>query len=260
MRVRVLPSALGGGVGQPLSTFVVNDRLALDAGAVGLYGRVDEQSKITDVVITHSHIDHVAGLPLLIDNVYDPSPGCVRVHATPPTLASLQADVFNGRLYPDMVAMSRRLPPFLELCELPLRRAVKIAGFNVTAIPVDHVVPTVALVVDDGAVAIGFVTDTAPTDEIWAAIRRNPRIRGVFLECSFPRSELQIARLAKHLNTDLFAAELTKVPARVPVYVIHIKPRFADVILRELIDLKDRRINVAVPGTTYVFRRPRARR
>ncbi|MBX7106658.1 MAG: 3',5'-cyclic-nucleotide phosphodiesterase [Gemmataceae bacterium] len=255
MRIRVLPSALGGGVGQPLSSFVVDDCLALDAGALGLYGRIDEQARITDIILTHSHIDHVAGLPVLVDNVYDPKPGCVRVYGTEATLTSLQEDIFNGRLYPDMIAMSKRLPPFLELRELPVRKPVKIAGYTVTAIPVNHVVPTVALIVDDGSVAVALVTDTAPTDEIWEVVGRHPRIRGIFLECSFPREHLGVAKAAMHLNSDLFAAELTKLPPRVPVYVIHIKPRFADQIIHELIELRDKRINVAVPGMTYTFRK-----
>jgi len=253
MQVHVLPSALGGGVGQPLSTYVVDEQLALDAGALGLYGRIEEQSKITDVVLTHSHIDHVAGLPVLVDNVYDPKPGCVKVHATKETLFSLQEDVFNGRVYPDMIAMSKRLPPFLELHELPLRQTIAIADFQLTAIPVNHVVPTVALVVDNGSDAFAFVTDTGPTDEIWQVVRDHPRIRGVFLECSFPRSELAVAKAAMHLNTDLFAGELKKLPANVPVYVIHIKPRFADEIIAELIALHDKRVRVAMPGMIYEF-------
>lgn len=258
MRIRVLPSALGGGVGQPLSTYVVEDRLAIDAGALGLYGRIDEQTKITDIVLTHSHIDHVAGLPLLVDNVYDPNPECVRVFGLEDTLRSLQEDVFNGRLYPDMIAMSKRMAPFLELRELAVRKKLKIAGLSVTAIPVNHVVPTVAVVVDDGAVAVAFVTDTGPTDEIWDAIGENPRIRGIFVECSFPRAELAVAQASKHLNTDLLAGELTKSPAKVPIYIVHIKPRFADQIIQELIALKDKRINVAVPGMTYTFRKKRS--
>src|SRR6266480_496998 len=99
MDVLMLPSALGGGTGHPLSSYLINGRLAVDAGAIGLHGTVSAQAKITDVVLTHSHLDHVGGLPILVDNIYEMTPACVTVHATKPVLDCLQQDVFNNRLY-----------------------------------------------------------------------------------------------------------------------------------------------------------------
>src|SRR3954452_4857243 len=98
MKVVLLPSMLGRARGQSLAGMVIDDRLAVDAGPLGMVGPIKKQMLITDVLLTHSHIDHVAGLPILVDNVYEPDPRCVTVHAGAETLTSLREDVFNDRL------------------------------------------------------------------------------------------------------------------------------------------------------------------
>lgn len=253
MELVMLPSTTGSGKGQPLSTYVINDRLAVDAGALGLYGTLEQQVRITDVVLTHSHLDHVAGLALLVDNVYDPAPGCVTVHGTEPVLDSLQRDIFNGRVYPDMIAMSKKMAPFLETREFHPRKEFEVAGCKVLGIPVHHVVPTVAFIIDDGTAAVAIVTDTEPTTEIWEVIAKNPRVQAVFLECSFPNNQVGVAKAAKHLTPAMFAEELKKIPSHLPVIAVHLKPRFYDDLVRELAALGEKRVSVAESGKVYRF-------
>jgi cAMP phosphodiesterase len=253
MEIMMLPSTTGSGKGQPLSTYVINDRLAVDAGALGLYGTLEEQVRITDIVITHSHLDHVAGLALLVDNVYDPAPGCVTVHGCAPVLDSLQRDIFNGRVYPDMIAMSKKMSPFLKVSEFQPRQTFTVAGCQITGIPVNHVVPTVAFIIDDGTAAIAIVTDTAPTEEIWHAVAANPRIQAVFLECAFPNSQAAVAQAAMHLTPRLFAEELRKIPPQLPVIAVHLKPRFYDELVRELTALGSARLSIGESGRIYRF-------
>src|SRR5437870_7154939 len=111
---------------------------------------------------------------------------------------------------------------------------VEVDGLRVTAVPVDHVVPTYAYLIDDGADAIAFVTDTAPTQAIWDAVHDLPHLRAVFLELTFPDDQAWLAHVSKHLTPALFAAELRKLPAGVPVYVIHVKARYHPQVVREL--------------------------
>jgi ribonuclease BN (tRNA processing enzyme) len=260
MDVRVLPSASGGGKGQPLSTYLINGRLAVDAGAVGLFGPPSAQAAVADVVLTHSHLDHVAGLPILVDNVYEPAPGCVQVYGSRETLDCLRRDVFNNRLYPDMIGLSERLPPFLQLHELTAHRPVRLGDLTVTPVPVDHVVPCFGFIVEDPTAAIAIATDTRPTDELWTLARRNPKLAAVFLEASFPVAEAELAGISGHMTTAQFAAELDKLPPDVPVYPIHIKPRFYAEIVKELQALKLKRLVFPRAGATYQFKkRPRAK-
>ena len=72
---------------QYLTTFVVNDVLAIDAGCLGLYGEPDDQARIEHVFLTHSHADHVGTLPIFIENVFAGRDHPVAVHGHADTIA-----------------------------------------------------------------------------------------------------------------------------------------------------------------------------
>src|SRR5207249_4277362 len=189
-RVRVTPipsgPAAGAAARQFLTTYLVNDGLAIDAGALGLLHPVEAQARVRHVVVTHSHIDHVATLPVFLENIYSGAADAVTVHATAPVLASLRLDLFNDRVWPDFVALSRPEAPFVRLSLLEPGRPVVLDGLRVTPVPVRHVVPTVGLLIDDGTSAALFSSDTGPADALWDAANATPHLRAVFLEATFP--------------------------------------------------------------------------
>lgn len=256
MKVVVLPSMIGRGRGQALAGILIDGKLAIDAGPLGMIGSIKKQSEIRDVFLTHSHMDHVAGLPILIDNVYEPDDRCVTVRGSAETLMSLREDVFNGRVFPNMVKMSEQMPPFLKIEEIAPRHPIEVGKYTVRAVPVNHVVPTFAYVVEDGQAAIAVITDTAPTEEIWQALAHTPSLKAIFLECAFPNEKLDIARAAMHLTPALFLSETRKAPPGVPVYAIHLKPAFEKLIRLELRALKQKQIKIARAGRTYRFPKP----
>ena len=59
MDIQFLPSCFGDPQLQMATTYVVNGRRAIDAGCLGL-ADMDLQKQVTDVVLTHVHLDHVA--------------------------------------------------------------------------------------------------------------------------------------------------------------------------------------------------------
>src|SRR5437660_107692 len=65
MKIRVLGAYGAEGLGQRPTSFLVNDRILIDAGTVGGALTLPEQSQIEHALITHSHLDHVAGLAFL---------------------------------------------------------------------------------------------------------------------------------------------------------------------------------------------------
>ena len=235
MNVRILSA--GPLPGHPLTGFVIDDTLAVDAGPLGHALSVDEQTTITDVLLTHAHIDHVAGLPIFLDNVYQACPGCPTVHALPYTLDVLQRDLFNGRLMPDFIGMSRTLPPFVRTSVVQPNVPFRVGKYTITAVPLDHTIPTVGYVIDDGTDAVAVVTDTAPVPGVLERIAKMPRLTAVFLECSFPRRMAELAAVSRHLTTDQFADAAHSFPPGVSVRPIHIKPRYFDEIAAELKEL-----------------------
>jgi ribonuclease BN (tRNA processing enzyme) len=248
MKVMLLPSALGAGPLQYLTTLLVNDAVAIDAGCLGLFGTPDDQARIGHVFLTHAHMDHVGSLPIFLENVSDDSSNCPVIHASQAVLDVIHTDVLNDRLFPDFVRLSLDGPPLVRLEPLVPGEPVHVAGLTVTAAEVDHVVPAVAYLIDDGKSAIAFVTDTAPTQAIWDLANRCPRLKAVFLEVTFPEDETWLADVAKHLTPKLFAGEVRKLKAGITVYAIHLKARCREKLLAEVAALELPQVKMLDPG------------
>lgn len=253
MRIELLPSSFPETEIQYLVSFVVNDTVAIDAGSLGLLADLGRQQAIRHVFITHEHLDHIASLPLFLDNVYSAGPDCVELLAAPDVLEFIHGDIFNGRVWPDFFNLAGPDRPFLRTTVLEPMVPVERAGLVVTPVPVSHAVGTLGLVVDDGRCAVAFPSDTGPTRRIWDHVAGLPHLKAVFLEASFPSTHSELARISGHLCTRTFAAEAAKVPAGVRTIVVHRKPRFAAQIARELDELGLDRVELVRPGRVYEF-------
>ena len=253
LRVLQLPSCVGSDAPfQYLSTFLINDCVAIDAGSLGFWGDVQQQSRVRHVFLTHAHLDHLASLPVFLENVFTDGTDPVSVYGPNEVLHVLQTDIFNDRVFPDFVRLSRTYKPFLKLRPLDSGATVAVAGLRVTMIPVDHVVPTAAYLIGDDISTIAIVTDTAPTTAIWAELRQTTNLKAVFLEATFPRSMAWLANLSKHLSTDTFAQEVRQVPPGVPMYAIHLKAKYHAQIVAELAEVAPA-VWVCAPGRVYEF-------
>lgn len=256
VKITLVPSALGvegKDRYQFLSTYLVNDAVAVDAGAVGLFRDPQDQARVKHIFLTHAHIDHLASLPLFLENAYEAGSDCVTVYGSPAVLQALQSDIFNDRVWPDMIAISRREGPFLQLSPLQAGRPVEVAGLRVTPVPVNHVVPTFGFVVEDGGAAVVIPSDTGPTEQIWQAANRLPHLKAVLLEATFPNHMAKLADLAQHLTPALFAGEIRKLTRPARVVAVHIKPRFYDEVVRELRALNLPNLEIAQYDRPYEF-------
>ena len=107
MQVRIL--GCSGTIAKGATTsFLLGERVLVDAGTGVGQLTLEEMQRIDHVFLTHSHLDHIAALPLMLDAVGEPPPAA-GVHALPQTLAALHAHVFNDVIWPDFRAF-RRLP------------------------------------------------------------------------------------------------------------------------------------------------------
>src|SRR4051794_19718109 len=154
---------------QYLISYLFNDTLAIDAGSLGIHGSPRKQAAVKHVLISHTHIDHTATLPIFVENAYEGRSDCVTIHGSDAVLRSLRRDIFNDRTWPDFVAMSqeRARAPFLRLEPLEPGRPVELEGLTITPIPVNHVIPTLGFLVDDGRSAVLIASDTGPTELLW---------------------------------------------------------------------------------------------
>ena len=81
MRIELVPSSLPFSELQFLVSFIVNDVIAMDGGSIGFLSDLRRQQKLKHVFITHEHLDHIASLPIFLENVYEPGMDCVEVLA-----------------------------------------------------------------------------------------------------------------------------------------------------------------------------------
>lgn len=250
--VTVLSSSVEGAAHQFAASYVVNGSLVIDAGSIGFAG-LDRQKAVRSVLISHAHLDHVASLPIFIDNVYQPGPHCPTVYASQHVVDNLMAHFFNDVVWPDMIRLSGEESPFLRFVVLEDGKPVDIDGMTVTPIALNHVIPTFGFIVDDGETAVAFISDTAQTETIWEYVRNTPRVKAVILEAAFPNSMRWLAEKAKHLTPSLFLEEYSKAGRSIPVVAVHIKPAFYSAVVSELKDLNLDTLTISQPNQTYSF-------
>lgn len=253
MKVRMLASAAGGGRLEYLTTFIIDDVVAIDAGSLGFWSSPATQAGVGHVFLSHTHADHVCSLPMFVTNTAALRPQPAVIHGTAGVLDSLARDMFNGRVWPDFLDLSARGTPLLSLEESVAGTACDIGKLRVTPLAVDHSVPTVSHIVDDGRSAIVISTDSGPTGGLWKAAARLPRLKAIFLGTSFPDEERELAAVAGHLTPALVALELSKMPPGVPVYAAHIKPGHRQRVVRQLRALKRRNLYLADSSRDYGF-------
>ena len=254
MNVKFVDSAVGHrAVQQYAFSLLVNDRVAFDAGSIGWMSPLISQRRIQHVFLSHSHMDHIASLPVFLDNVYEPTPDCPAIYASRDVLACLERHIFNDVVWPDFVRLSSEETPFLRLHILEDFVPVRAAGLQVTPVPLVHLVPMMGFIIDDGEAAIGLVSDTLPSDAIWQQLNATANLKAVFLEASFPNSMQSLADKAYHLTPNTFQSELRKLDKHVPILAIHLKPAFRDTIVREIAAFGLPNVQIAVPGESYGF-------
>ena len=254
MKVRLLGSSMTNPAGhQYVSSFIINQSVAIDAGSLGFHGTPQEQETIRHIFLTHSHCDHTASLPIFVENVWTPSAECPQVYGSPETLESVQRHIFNDVVWPDFVALSKRMPPFLKLRPLQPEVQVEVDGLRILPVPVDHLVPTFGYIIADDRSAVIIAGDTGPTGRLWEVAHQTAGLRAVFLEACFPNSLKLLAEASCHLTPEMFGREVGKMPSWVKVVAMHIKVRYRDDVIRELNALGLPSLEIGVCEKEYEF-------
>lgn len=259
VKIRQLGSAVGGGeVRQHLTTFIIDDAVAIDAGALGLLSPVAQQKSIKHVLLSHSHIDHLATLPMFLDNVFAPGTECPAVYAGGDVWDALRRDVFNERLWPDLARIGSEEVRFFTETELHSETPIRIGGLTITPVAVNHTVPTLGFLIEDATTAVVIASDTGPTERIWELASQTPfreKLRAVYLECSFPNRLAWLAEKSMHLCPRQFAAEVAKIsPAGAwQTIAVHLKAQVYDEIRAELASLAIPNFGFGGGDQTWVF-------
>lgn len=258
MRIQLLPSTFDGQgratLEQRLTCFLIDDCVTVDAGSIAIALTAAQREKVRDIIVTHPHMDHIASLPIFIDDLYPTLHEPVRVHATPEVIELLERDVFNWNVYPRFSGLKNDYGLVMDYIPIVTGREFKVAHLQVTAIPVNHIVPTVGLIVSDGRSTVAFSSDTAETEEFWKVINRTPRMDALLIEASFPNSMTKLAEVSRHFTPASLNRELHKLNHNgLDILAVHIKPFYRETVIAELKALNIPKLDVMEPGKSYTW-------
>ena len=234
MKLRIL--GCSGGIGGELRTtsmLLDNDTL-IDAGTGVGDLSVAELTLIDHVFVTHSHMDHVTSIPFLADTVGGMRTKPITVHATRETLGILREHLFNWKLWPDFSQIPDVRNPVLRYQEIEVGVPVSLGGRHITAVPANHVVPAVGFQLDSGKASLVFTGDTTTNDALWPYVNRIGNLRYLIIETALSDRERELAVASKHLCPTLLADELRKLASSPEIYITHLKPREAELIMEEI--------------------------
>jgi ribonuclease BN (tRNA processing enzyme) len=234
MRLRVL--GCSGGIGGSLRTtsFLVDDDMLIDAGTGVGDLSLEALAKIDHIFVSHSHLDHVASIPFLVDTVCWMRKSPIAVYGTRDTLEILREHLFNWKLWPDFTQIPDPQHPCMVWREIAPGQPVELRGRRITAIPANHTVPAVGYAVETSRASLVYTGDTTTNDALWAVVNGLPNLKYLIIETAFPNKERDVATLSKHLCPDLLALELEKMRARPDVFITHLKPGEGALTMREV--------------------------
>jgi len=251
----LLPSKVGDAVPQLLTTFLIDDQVAIDGGSIALSLGPDLMSHVRDVVVTHSHSDHTAMLPIFIAEAYTSLTSPVVIRGTAEVISDLRNHIFNDHIWPDFekIHLIHKAEPSLRFEPIEPRGQFSIGNLVIRPVPVNHTVPCMGLIVEDAEAAVLFTSDTYTTDEIWERARQTSKLKAVFVDVSYPNELEKLAASSKHLTPQSLAQELEKLKRDVEVLAVHIKPAGRDQVIKQLAALSDPRISVAESDKVYTW-------
>jgi len=205
----------------------LNHNILIDAGTGLNQLSLTQMHQIRHIFLTHSHMDHIAALPTFLSNQYGSEHLPVTVYAQAHTLEKLQANIFNGEIWPELSSMTESPNAILKFEEIKPGQSIELDGLQISAFPVEHSVPTVGYSVKKQKTQFVFAADAIAGNQLTEQLNRLGYIDILMLECSFPDELLQVAKKTKHMTPRLLQntlQSLERQPSK--LWVTHLKPNY----------------------------------
>jgi len=234
MKLKVL--GCSGGIGGNLRTtsLLLDHDVLIDAGTGVNELSLTELVAIDHVFVTHSHLDHIACIPFMVDSVGFMRDRPLTIYAIEETLEILKQHVFNWKIWPDFSAIQNGQQPIMRYQPIELGETIILNGRKITAVPANHTVPAVGYHLDSGKASLVFSGDTTTNDALWKLLNKIENLRYLLIETAFSNSEKELAIVSKHLCPSLLAVELVKFKREAEIFITHLKPGEVEVTMQEI--------------------------
>lgn len=231
MNIDILGCSGGIGRGLKTTTMLIDNDLLLDAGTGVELLTMEKMLQIRHILITHAHLDHVAGLPLMLATIFDRHQHPVSVYALPEVIAALRNHVFNWTMWPDYTQLPEQ-QPIVNFTELRTGDHIHIGGRRITALPANHPSPTIGYLIQDNNGSFAFSGDSGENPDIWPILNKEqPDL--LIIDVSFTDEVGELAKLSGHLTPSQLAGQLQQLEYKPRIEITHLKPGFEDTIMRQ---------------------------
>jgi len=237
------------------SAFIVDDKLAIDAGSLTSGMELEAQCALEACLVSHAHLDHIRDLATIADNRAQNGCAPLIIAGTKQTIAILKKHFFNGLLWPDFTRIPTPAKPTIQYLVLKPEVPTVIAGYTVRSIMVSHTIECGAFVVEGKDGTIAYSGDTGPTTRLWEVLNQTPKLKALLMEVSFPNAEHKLAKVSGHHTPETLAKDLRKYKFSkdVPTLLYHIKPVFEAKVEKELAKIKGPSLTVLRLGDHFLL-------
>jgi len=207
-----------------LVSFLIDDVLAIDAGALSSSLSFKAQQKIKAILLTHAHFDHIRDIPVMGMNalLHETT---INVYSTQAVREALATHILNGQIYANFMEKPEN-NPIIKFTVIEPNKAVQIAGYSVLAVPVNHSVPTVGYqITSPEGKKVFYTGDTGPgLTDCWQRV--SPDL--LIIEVTAPNRYEAFGLKSLHLTPSLLKPELISFKKMKgylpPVITVHMSP------------------------------------
>ena len=236
MRIKILGCSGGIGAGSRTSAMLIDNDVLIDAGTgIGDLALEDIDS-IRHVFLTHAHLDHVAGLPMLADSMFDENfKKPLTVYAREETLRAIQDHLFNGVIWPDFARLPSAERPMLRYQVCSPGDTVTIGHRHFYAVDVMHTVPTLGFTVQNSGGAFAVSGDTKSNETLWPVLNACDDLRVLVIEVSFPDEMAKLAAESGHYCPSTLTQDLERLRHTPDIWLTGMKPGEEETIFEQVI-------------------------
>jgi cAMP phosphodiesterase len=230
---------------------LIDGDVLLDAGTGIGDLPLDDLRGIQHVFLTHAHLDHIAGLPMLVDCAFDENfETPLTVYAREETLRAVQTHLFNDVIWPDFARLPSAENPMLRYQVCSPGDTVTIDHRDFYAVDVMHSVPSLGYTVQNSGGVFAVSGDTKTNQTLWPVLNRCDDLRVLVIEVSFPDEMAELAANAGHYCPQTLTADLQRLQHDPEIWLTGMKPGQEDVILAQVLRAApDKNIRMLSRGT-----------
>ena len=253
MQVRILGCSGGIGAGLKTTSILLDDDVLIDAGTGVGDLSLEELRRLRHVFLTHSHLDHVVGLPLFIDAAFEAYlENPLQVHGSVDTIKALQAHLFNDVMWPDFSVLPSAAEAVMRFAPLSAGDVLDLGSRRMTAVEVKHSVPTLGFCVEAAGKVLAFSADTTNNQTLWPVLNQYDNIDVLVIEVSFPNRQAELAQKSGHYCPRTFAQDLAKLDHNPAIWLTAMKPGEEELIMEEVrAELPGRQVSRLESGVVF---------